>query len=125
MGTPGGASVWNGTAFDCVSNEITLLHSRFINGTFGVCNNGAIMARSLFVEGNNYTSQLTVTITSDIAGKDIVCANDTSDSNIISQFSTVIPTYQTGIFTWLLHNNNNSSNVAIIDNSDNRPSSTS
>ena len=94
-GILGGATVWKGTAFDCPLNEIALLHSRFTsaNGTFGVCNNGAIVARSLPVEGNNttYTSQLNVTVTSDIAGETIMCVHDNISSNII-QLSTVIPT---------------------------------
>ena len=38
MGTLGGATVWRGTAFDCSLYEITLLHSRFADGIFGVCN---------------------------------------------------------------------------------------
>ena len=37
----GGGAVWRGSAFDChVTNEIILLHFRFISGTSGVCNNG-------------------------------------------------------------------------------------
>ena len=92
-GILGGATVWKGTAFDCPLNEIALLHSRFINRTFGVCNNGAIVARSLLVEGNNttYISQLNVTVTSDMAGETIMCVHDNISSNII-QLSTVIPT---------------------------------
>ena len=92
-GVLGGATVWKGTAFDCPLNEIALLHSRFTsaNSIFGVCNNGAIVARSLPVEGNNYTSQLNVTVTSDIAGETIMCVHDNISSDII-QLSAVIPT---------------------------------
>ena len=93
-GILGGATVWKGTVFDCPLNEIALLHSRFINGTFGVCNNGAIVARSLLVEGNNttYTSQLNVTVTSDMAGETIMCVHDIYISSNIIQLSAVIPT---------------------------------
>ena len=48
------------------------------------------MAKSLSVEGNNYTSQLNVTISSNIAGKTVICDNDNPSNNII-QLSTVIP----------------------------------
>ena len=40
------------------------------------CNNGTIVARMLSVEGNNYTSQLNVTVTPDTAGKTIECVHD-------------------------------------------------
>ena len=100
MGTLGGATVWRGTAFDCSSYEITLLHSRFADGTFGVCNDGDIVARSLSVENNNYTSQLNVNVTSKIAGKTIECVND--DTNATIQFSTVTPIYTTGINSHLV-----------------------
>ena len=94
-GTLGGATVWRGTAFVCSLYEITLLHSRFADGTFGVCNDGDIVARSLSVEGNNYTSQPSVNVTSNIAGKTIDCVNDDTFNTTI-QFSTVTPT--TGTF---------------------------
>ena len=70
-----GGTIWTGSAFnyDC---EIILLHSRFDTGTSGICNNGAIVGRSLSIEGNSYTSQLNVTVTHDTAGKTIECASD-------------------------------------------------
>ena len=94
-GTLGGATVWRGAAYDCSLYEITLLHSRFADGTFGVCNDGDIVARSLSVEGNNYTSQLNINVTSNIAGKTIDCVDDDT-SNTTIQFSTVTQT--TGTF---------------------------
>ena len=75
-----GSTVWTGTAFNCSSsnNEILLLHTHFssIEGDYGLCNNGAIVGQSLGVEGNNYTSQLNVTVTPDIAGKIVECFYD-------------------------------------------------
>ena len=71
-------TVWTGSAFDCPINYkfIVLPHSHFLyNGISVSCNNGSIVARSLSVEGNNYTSQLNVTVTPDIAGKTIQCAH--------------------------------------------------
>ena len=88
-GGAGGATVRQGTAFDCLSNEITLLHSRFMslsNGTFGVCNNGAIVGRSIGVENSCYTSQLTINkLSTDMIGESIVCISDMTESEIGSE----------------------------------------
>ena len=92
----GGVTVWTGTAFECsYYNEIVLLHSRFTSA-YGSCNNGDIVARSLSVEGNNYTSQLNITITPDIAGKTVVCLSDNGTYSKLL-FSRVIPTV-TGLY---------------------------
>ena len=92
-----GATIWNGTAFrDCPQDEIILPHSQFTStrGSIGTCNKGDIVGSGLHVEGNNYTSQLNITITPDTAGKTIICAYDalTADSsNDMIKFSTVVP----------------------------------
>ena len=52
------------------------------------------MGQSLDVQGNNYTSQLNVTITPNTAGKIITCAYDalTSDkTQDMVKFSTIVP----------------------------------
>ena len=92
----GTSTIWTGTSFfDCSANtkEIVLLHRRFLPtiGTSATCNNGAIVARSLSAEGNNYTSQLNVTVTPDIAAKNIkyLYDNGTAEATL---FSWVIPT---------------------------------
>ena len=76
----GSHTVWNGTAFDCASsgNDIILLHSRFNDegGTRATCNNGAIKGRSLRTAGRTYTSQLVVSVSSEMIGKSIVCTAD-------------------------------------------------
>ena len=61
---------WSGTAFKCQysSNAIILLHSQF-NSSHVTCNDGTIIAKSISLEGNNYTSQLNITVTPDIVGK--------------------------------------------------------
>ena len=89
VGGPRGVTVWTGSGFDCAANEIVLSHKRFLNGTFGSCNNGAIVARSVSVEGNNYISQLNVS--SDIAGKTIKCLYDNGTICTII-FSIIIST---------------------------------
>ena len=94
-GSAYGVTIWNGTCFsDCLQNEIILLHSRFIStGHFGLCNNGSMVARSLGAESNNYTSQLNVTLTPDIAGETIMCAYHaftTDPANDIILFSATV-----------------------------------
>ena len=88
MGTYFGVTVWTGSAF--MSNcEITLLHIRFPS-VADECNNGAIVGRSLSVEDNNYTSQLNIIVTPDIAGKTIECGQD-DESGFIIYHSSVLP----------------------------------
>ena len=95
--TIGGATIWNGTAFSgCPQDEIILFHYQFTSrrGSIGTCNEGDIVGQGLIVEGNDYTSQLNLTITPDTVGKTINCAYDalTADSsNDIIQFSTIVP----------------------------------
>ena len=92
-GTSGGATVWQGTAFDCPTNEITLLHNRFTSiGDFGVCNDGTIVAMSLNVSNNQYTSQLNVTISVGIIGKSIICINDNISHSIVIGSTTILAT---------------------------------
>ena len=54
-------------------------HNSFATAA-GECNDGAIVARSLGVEGNNYTSQLIVNVTSDMNNKTITCFYDDGTS---------------------------------------------
>ena len=96
QGNANGATIWTGTAFSgCPQAAILLSHSLFTptGGLTANCNNGDIVGQSLGVQGNNYTSQLNITITQDTAGKTIACAYDalTSDQtqNIIK--STTVP----------------------------------
>ena len=97
QGSPSGATIWNGTAFSgCQQNQIRLKHHQFTHpgGSTDTCNNDAIVGKSLGIQGNNYTSQLNVTITSETAGKTIMCVYDalTNDEtqNMI-KFSMVVP----------------------------------
>ena len=52
-GMRGGTTIWTGSAINCDNNEIALFHYRFDTGIYWTCNNGAIMGRSLSVDGNN------------------------------------------------------------------------
>ena len=96
VGTPGGHTLWTGSAFDCPdsNNEITLIHSRFTaNGSaYGECNNGAITAQSNSSgAGGIYSSFLSVNISASISGKSIMCLHHTIEDEI-AQFEWGLPT---------------------------------
>ncbi len=96
MGDFAGATVWTGTALNCPRGDIYLSHWDF-SDQYGMnsscnCTNGAIVAESLSVQDNLYTSQLNVTVSHNVAQKTIVCTYiDFTDNNItMSRFSTQI-----------------------------------
>ena len=96
QGNANGATIWTGTAFSgCLQDTAILSHNLFelTGGSTATCNNGDIVGQSLGVQGNNYTSQLNVTITPDTAGKTITCAYDalTRDQTRHIKFSTTVP----------------------------------
>ena len=79
-GTRFGTTVWRGSAFDCAAGEISLLHFLYTDDTMsharaiGDCNKGSIVAQGLRVENDTYyISQLNVTITADVIGKNVEC----------------------------------------------------
>ena len=76
----GGITVWSGTAFSCSSgtNDISLSHSRFMEGISKSCNGGAIVARSVGVTDDCYTSQLSVQVSSSLNSRTIQCAHDSN-----------------------------------------------
>ena len=61
-------------------NEIILLHSRFDNGTSGICNDinnsVIIVGESIEVNGSKYTSQLNISFSSSLIGKTVNCVRD-------------------------------------------------
>ena len=64
------------------------------------------MGQTLGVQGNNYISQLNVTITPNTAGKTITCAYDAlsaDPTNDMIKFSTTVPgTYMQLALTYLM-----------------------
>ena len=92
----GALTVWKGSAFQCEqggsSHEIHLLHRKFVNGTSGVCNNGAIVAYSIGVIDNRYTSQLNVTVSPEMDNRTVECAYDDGITETIVGVRTVILT---------------------------------
>ena len=82
----GGSTRWGGTAFDCIdtSDEIILRHSRYTTelGTFGGCNDGAIVGRSLGAIDNCYTSQLNFTIQNISSTVTVQCTHNSGSGPI-------------------------------------------
>ena len=74
---PGGLStVWQGSAFHCAGNRISLLHTfHDFSTNVASCNNGAIDGKmvSVDVENSRYSSQLNVTVSLDLHNKTIEC----------------------------------------------------
>ena len=87
---PVGLTIWRGTAFNCLSGDITLLHDQFTSdsdervATHGVCNNGSIQGYSVRAENGCYTSQLSVVMTSELIGKSIECAYDLYNTTTVT-----------------------------------------
>ena len=87
-----GYSIWSGSAFNCSSSNNYIILSGHFNVGTRTCNNGAIVARTLSAEGNNFTSQLNVTIIPDTAGSTIECANYDERGTEYYHFTSTIPT---------------------------------
>ena len=86
----GRATVWSGSAFDCAGSEITLLHTRFNDETYSrECNHGAILGRSVGVDGSCFTSQLNVTVSTGLNNKTVMCFLDSEMQHIGESLITV------------------------------------
>lgn len=87
------ATVWQGSAFLCENNNILLRHSQYAlpQGATGECNNGAIRAHSVGVQGNRFVSQLNVSLNSDLDGLSVQCAhNNGQESSIIGSYGIIL-----------------------------------
>ena len=79
-----GLTVWQGSAFDCVSlsHQILLSHNRF-EDAIGHCNSGGIVASSISVvpasngtDDQCFISQLRVAVTDAMRNKTVECIHD-------------------------------------------------
>ena len=69
--------MWEGSAFECAGNEITLTNSEFGSPrAYGICNAGAIVGRGLSVENDCYTSHLNITLDAGFQGQTVRCSVD-------------------------------------------------
>ena len=73
-----GNTLWEGSAFACVGNSIILRHSQFGVGVSGECNDGNIVARSVDITNNCYTSQLSFRVSPTFNSKTIKCSHDST-----------------------------------------------
>ena len=80
-----GATVWRGTAFNCIyncHNDIFLRHSQFESGISRECNNGRIIGRSINTtsdsDGVKYISQLIIQLDekNTLDGRTVECIYD-------------------------------------------------
>ena len=76
----GGATVWQGTTFQCDRGnhrEVILRHSQF-RGSYDPidCNNGAIVVQALGIINSSYISQLNVTVSPELNNTAVECWHD-------------------------------------------------
>ena len=72
------ATAWEGTALaSCSGGEIALTNRDFMPPIRTiVCNGGVIAARGISVQGECFTSQLTVMLNSTLQGRTVICSVD-------------------------------------------------
>ena len=92
----GFATIWTGSVISKLcedsGHEILLLHCHFeldiyLNKSI-TCGNGTIVGQSVRVE-NSFTSQLTVTVSSDILGDTVSCAHSYNGTAYVSTTCTI------------------------------------
>ena len=101
--TGGIGTVWDGSAISkfCpeTGRQILLFHSRFNSSMTNskMCDNGTVRVQTVRVE-NNYTSQLTITVSPDILGDNVMCAHvrDHNGTTTTSVIGNAIVMLQTG-----------------------------
>ena len=90
--TKGAQTIWNGSAFDCPDrNNQIKFNSKLRYYRNRRCTNATIKGRIISTGGNNYTSQLSITVTPDTARKSIACLSN-NERTTRPIFSLVIPT---------------------------------
>ena len=77
-----GTTIWQGSAFNCTSRGIQLLHiSNNIEGALEVCNNGAIKGRGLSILADNcFISQINITMSHTFNERTVQCVHDDGSS---------------------------------------------
>ena len=88
MGGFGGSTIFRGKPSpfaDCTGNPnlLSLPHSQFDHESQDVirtCNDDAVIGRSISIQNGTYTSQLSITITSELLGDTIQCIHNNGRS---------------------------------------------
>ena len=102
-----GITIWQGTLFDlCQDGSITLRHTQFRNGrgTTRLCgSSGVVNGRGIGVEGDVYTSQLTINVSSEMQGKTVACVhNNGSSMTTVGSSQILLTTGKAMIFVVLI-----------------------
>ena len=87
-------TVWRGSIFDCSSSgdEIQLLGS-FLNSEPVTCNNKMIMGRVVRSDASGfYTSQVNIIVSSELIGRNVSCAQDDGDLELIGSATIILTT---------------------------------
>ena len=85
--TGSGLTVWDGNALQCEGGTIVLPHRLYNESEKPprlICNDGAVIAQAIRVDGNSYTSQLNVSVAANslsmFSNKIVKCSQDHSDT---------------------------------------------
>ena len=105
----GVTTVWQGSALEnCSDSPIILRHSQFRNGhtinkTCGTL--GQVIGEAISTENGSYTSQLTINITQQIIGSQVVCTTTLTDidDDIYNSSTQIISS--TGMYEYPITNN--------------------
>ena len=89
--TGGEYTVWGGSALQCASEEISLRHALFgsVPPPVGVCNDGQIIGHAISQQNNHYTSQLNITLSERLVGKNVTCGMDDGQKLIPVDYTTL------------------------------------
>lgn len=86
----GGATVWQGAAFECAgSNIITLRHTDF-RGLQKSCNNGVIVAKAIGIVNNTFISQLNIMVSPEMNNTTVECRYDRNLTTIVIKSINII-----------------------------------
>lgn len=88
-----GATIWQGSAFECLNGEILLRHQGFETSQGRCSGHNNIMARGVQVVGECYISELTITVGADLNSKVVECVHDdTSQVSVIGRSTVSLTT---------------------------------
>ena len=74
------ATLWSGTALEqCPGGQILMRHSNYQSGRSWTCS-GPIVGNTIGVNNGSYTSQVVVTVSDGLNGREIQCSHDNGDN---------------------------------------------
>ena len=101
----GGATLWNGSLFDCPSksNQILLRHSEFEDSASGDCNSEAVIANSIGISLTNssnqcYSSQLNIAVSPSMNNKTIECNHEDIQQGRVTSIGVRMLNFTSGNF---------------------------